>query len=373
MNVTLRQKATKDPRMASLYLDIYYSRSERYKEWLQMQVYIKPLNAQERAHNKNKKELAEAICRKRFLEIKSGEHDVKIKANKNPVDFIQYFNILTEARKQSGVNFGHWRSTLKWLEEFADKKKKRPTFTDITASWLEDFKTFLLTKVSANSASAYFDKVKHAMGDAERDKIITTNIANNVSSIKLADTIREYLTKEEFEAAVQTECKRPILKTAFLFSCLTGLRWSDIYKLVWSEIRHDEDSQWHIVFKQQKTKNFDKLQILEKARQLLGPAGKPDTRVFKGLKYNGWNNYIIKEWMTAAGVTKHITFHCARHTFATLLLTMGEDLSTIRDLLGHKDIKTTAIYAKVIDDAKRNAVNKLSTLSCPKIGLHQKV
>ena len=362
MNVTVRQKAMKDGKMESLYLDIYYSRTERYKEWLQMKVYVKPTNQTQRVHNKNNKELAEAIARKRFLEIKSGEHDVKIKTKKHTQDFIQYFEILTEARRENGVNYSHWRSTLKWLKEYADLKKRRPTFNDITVHWLEDLKQFFLTKMSINTASTYFDKVKHCLADAERDKIITTNVAHNVSSIRLVDTVREFLTEEEFNKIVEVPCKNPIIKKAFLFSCLTGLRWSDIYKLTWSEIRYDEESKWHIIFKQQKTQNYDKLQIFSKAREILGEAGKPDARVFKGLKYSAWNNLIIREWMMSAGITKHITFHCGRHTFATLLLTYSEDMATIQKLLRHKDLRTTAIYAKVIDSKKRDAVDKLSKL-----------
>lgn len=363
MNVTVRQKVMKDGKMASLYLDIYYSRTERYKEWLQMQVYVKPTDQIQRNHNKNKKELAESIASKRFLDIKSGEHGVKLKVKKHTQDFIQYFEILTESRKQSGVNFGHWNSTLKWLKEYSELKKRRFTFNDITVHWLEDFKQYLLTKISTNSASAYFDKIKHCMGDAERDKLITSNVANNVKSIKLLETNIEYLTEDEFNKIVKATCKKPILKTAFIFSCLTGLRWSDIYKLTWSEIRFDEDSKWHIMFQHKKTKNYDKLQIAENARQIIGQTGKPDERVFKGLTYNAWNNIILREWMMCAGITKHITFHCARHTYGTLLLTKGEQLPTIQVLMRHSDYRTTAIYAKVINSKKVDAVNKLSNLN----------
>ncbi len=64
-------------------------------------------------------------------------------------------------------------------------------------------------------------------------------------------------------------------------------------------------------------------------------------------------------WIMKAGITKHITFHCARHTYATLLLTYGVDIFTLSKLLGHKNIKNTQIYAKIIDRKKREAVDKL--------------
>ncbi len=82
-------------------------------------------------------------------------------------------------------------------------------------------------------------------------------------------------------------------------------------------------------------------------------------KVFKGLKYSAWHNLKLQPWMTRAGISKKITFHCARHTYATLQLTLGTDIFTVSKMLGHKDLKTTQVYAKVIDDKKRVAANKI--------------
>ena len=151
----------------------------------------------------------------------------------------------------------------------------------------------------------------------------------------------------------------PLLKDAFIFSSLSGLRWSDVQKMIWSEIQHSNEMGWYIRFRQQKTKGVETLPISDQARKILGDEDEPEERVFKGLKYSSWHNVKLQQWMMRAGVSKTISFHCARHTYATLQLTLGTDIYTVSKLLGHKELKTTQIYAKVIDEKKREAANKI--------------
>jgi len=145
----------------------------------------------------------------------------------------------------------------------------------------------------------------------------------------------------------------------FIFSCLTGLRWSDIEKLKWSEVQHSDNLGYFIRFRQQKTNGAETLPIAEEARELLGEQKEPKERVFTGLKYGNWNKTYLKDWLIDAGINKHITFHCARHTYATLQLTLGTDIYTVSKLLGHKNLSTTEIYAKVINEKKVEAANKI--------------
>ena len=99
--------------------------------------------------------------------------------------------------------------------------------------------------------------------------------------------------------------------------------------------------------------------ISEDARTFLGEEGNPKDNVFTGFKYGNWNKTLLKDWMTDAGIKKHITFHCARHTYATLQLTLGTDIYTVSKLLGHKNLSTTEIYTKVINEKKIEAANKI--------------
>jgi integrase len=158
------------------------------------------------------------------------------------------------------------------------------------------------------------------------------------------------------------ECKYPVMKNAFLFSCLTGLRWSDIQKLKWSEVQKQGDG-WRVTFRQQKTRGQEYLDISYQARNYLGQQGNPDERVFVGLKYSGWHNIELQRWIMRAGITKNITFHCGRHTFAVLQLELNTDIYTVSKLLGHKELKTTQVYAKIMDLKKREAMNKMPDIN----------
>ena len=144
-----------------------------------------------------------------------------------------------------------------------------------------------------------------------------------------------------------------------LFSALTGMRFGDVHKLTWSEVRYSDKDGYSVSFRQKKTDGVEVLPISNQARELMGEAGEADQRVFTGLKYSAWHNVILRQWVLKAGITKDITFHCFRHTFATLQLTEGTDIYTVSKMLGHRELRTTQIYAKIIDEKKREAANKI--------------
>lgn len=159
---------------------------------------------------------------------------------------------------------------------------------------------------------------------------------------------------------VKAECRDQQLNSAALFSALTGLRFSDIQKLTWGEIEPIGKREYILRFTQKKTKGAETLPVSEQAVKLLGKKKDPSGKVFEGLVYSALNNNYLVKWVKSAGIRKDITFHCFRHTYATLQLSSGTDIYTVSKLLGHKDIKTTQIYAKVIDQAKRAAATKIT-------------
>ncbi|GFD77087.1 hypothetical protein KUL113_65070 [Tenacibaculum sp. KUL113] len=184
----------------------------------------------------------------------------------------------------------------------------------------------------------------------------------------MGETHREYLTIDEVQALSKTPIKQEILKTAFLFSCLTSVRWSDINKMKWREVRDegidkDGKSIHRIVFSQKKTKGAEYLYISSQARALLGERKRPEDRVFVNLHYSAQMNINLIKWCMSAGITKHITFHSARHTNAVLLLENGADIYTVSKRLGHKEIRTTEIYAKIIYKKMKEAANLIPKLN----------
>ena len=91
----------------------------------------------------------------------------------------------------------------------------------------------------------------------------------------------------------------------------------------------------------------------------MGEPKEPTAKVFEGLKYSAYHNKHLFQWIGAAGITKDITFHCFRHTFATLQLSEGTTLYTVSKMLGHRNIKTTQIYAEIVNKTKREAADKI--------------
>lgn len=206
---------------------------------------------------------------------------------------------------------------------------------------------------------SYFNKVKAALKQAYSDGILQSDLNKKVKPIKEVETRREPLTIEELNSLIKTDCNNPLLKRAALFSALTGLRWSDIEKLKWGEVEFIKGRGYFLNFDQEKTEGVEVHPISLQAFQILGERGGKDERVFPGLKYSAFENKHLYQWIGTAGITKDITFHNFRHTYATLQLAGGTDIYTVSKLLGHKSLKTTQIYTKVVDESKRLAAERI--------------
>lgn len=356
MNVKIRKHKLAVEGRYSLYLDIY-ANGKQWQETLKL--YLEPEKGSPVAKQMNKQtmEIAKKVQAQRLLEIQNNGYGFK-PVKRTSQTFNEYVKGIWAERKKTGVNFDGWDSAMKHLNAFDAKI----AFSDLTADLLERFKSYLLSKVKPNTALAYFSKIKHAVHKAFRERLILENPAELVKSPKEVDTKREYLTAEELERLVNTPCRYDFLKRAFLFSCLTGLRWSDVNNLTWNEIR-EINGVYHILYTQKKTRNAEVLPITESAYRLLGEPKAGDEKVFVGLKYSAYMNVALQTWVNHADIKKHITFHCARHTNAVLLLNNGVDIFTVSKMLGHRELKTTQIYAKVVNQTKVAAIDKLPQIS----------
>ena len=372
--VKLRQKPISGNRQ-SLYLDFYppiphpETGEPTRREFLGLYLLDKSKSPIDKQHNKETLQLAEQIRQKRenhinkpeiYTDFEKQQLKVKEREEKN---FVEYFKKLGDKRKAS--NYDNWVSAYHYLNAFTKGCLK---FADLNEKFCSDFKEYLLTtksnksskvSLSQNSAVSYFNKVKAAMKQAYKDGYLQNDLNVKITPIRQAETQRNFLTIEELNSLVKTECNNPLLKRAALFSALTGLRFSDIKNLVWGELEYIEGNGYFIQFKQQKTKGVEMMPISEQAYSLLGERKEPTNKVFEGLTYSAYENKHLYQWIGAAGITKDITFHCFRHTFATLQLSKGTDIYTVSKMLGHRELKTTQIYAKIIDQTKREAADKI--------------
>lgn len=365
MKATLRKKKIKNDK-ESLYLDFYppiihpEKGNLTRREFLGLYLFSKPKNSEERTHNKETKALAENIWAKRQIALQNSNYEF-LSTNHTKSSFIEYFKKLVDNRKK---NQQSWRSTYLYFYRFCNGKQ---TFGRLTEKECKAFKDYLLNThllrskkpLKQNTASTYFNVFKEAVHQAFDEKLLKINPVRKVKSIEQMESDREFLTFEELQAMAKAECEDPLLKRTAFFSALTGLRWSDVESLTWGEVYHSEMNGHYLRFKMEKTDRPLTLNINDQAREILGKRGQPDEQVFMGLKYSSKVTLNLNSWALKAGISKYLTFHCFRHTYATLQLTLGTDLYTVSKLLGHKNIQTTQIYAKVIDKKKKEAANRI--------------
>jgi len=373
--VKLREKKLADG-SSSLFLDINMN-GMRHKEYLKLYL-VNAKTPSERQQNKETLAVANAMRARRQLELINGEYNIS-RPKTEEVKFLDYYRKMCEARHKlpdSDGNWGNWHSCLRHLELYCDEST---TFNDIDADWIEGFKDYLNTAekdvhkkkkvdsaltfvpLAQNSKVSYFNKLRACINHAFEEGLIKKNPMKQVEGFKAEETERAYLTFEEVKKMAETPCSYPVLKRSFLFSCLTGLRKSDIEMLTWGEV-HKFNDFTRIIFKQVKTGGQEYLDISEQAVKYMGQRRDEDDKVFEGFRYGTWVSLELRRWALAAGITKRITFHCGRHSFAVMMLDFGADIYTTSKLLGHRELKTTQIYAKVLDKKKQEAVNLIPEL-----------
>lgn len=355
----------------SLYLDIYHNGRREY-EFLKLYL-IPEKNRVDKEKNRQTLQLANSIKAKRIVDIQNGDHGFKSPFAEE-VLFFDYYRNMCEKRlgTESRGNWGNWRSCLKHLEKY--ESNQRITLSQITPKWVQGFKDYLENEATAwgcdfrerikdhplarNSKLSYFNKLKACLNQAYEDRLIAYNPMRGIENFKPEDGKRMYLTIEELRKLVDTVCEYPNIKRAFLFSCLTGLRRSDVIRLTWRDVQQQGEFT-RIIFKQKKTSGQEYLDITPQAAELMGERGLPDEQIFTDIHSPSCTNEAIKRWVLRAGIDKEITFHCGRHTFAVMMLDLGTDIYTVSKLLGHRELSTTQIYAKVLDKNKQAAVARI--------------
>lgn len=358
----------------SIYLAIYVKGRREY-EFLRLYLIPEKTKA-DRERNRQTMALANSVKAQRIVEIQSGKFGFK-SDSRGKILFYNYFKALAEKRKKedSECNYSIWISCLGHMMEYDPRKEL--TFGEISPEWLQGFRDYLekdakcfprsrkgsakgKDALSQNSKQMYLSKLRTCIKTACKDGILDKDPMAGIAGFRKEQSTREYLTIEEVRAMAATECDCPEIKRAFLFSCLTGLRRSDIVKLTWGEVRKLA-GRTRLVFRQKKTGGQEYLDITPQAAELIGERGdmKPDDCVFGDIRFPTYTNDILRIWALRAGIDKHLTFHSGRHTFAVMMLTLGTDIYTVSKLLGHSDLKTTQIYAKIVDAKKQEAVDNI--------------
>lgn len=370
----------------SIYLDYYTGdviRKENYvggkRKYEFLKLYLIPERTREdKAKNEATLALAKAIQSKRIVEVQNDAHGFQ-NTNKSRVNLLDYLeNIGKQSAEQGSRNYA--RTVLNTVRALKLFRGDYIAFRDVDKEFLSEFTDYLRQmpkaskygvlkaggRLSNNSVVSYYGTLRTAINRAYKEGIITVNPTKEfdfASKVRQEPSRREYLTIDELKTLINTECRHEIVKRAFLFSCLCGLRVSDIRKLKWCDLQRS-GGRVRIEITMQKTKEPLYLPISDEALKWLperGDAG--DNNFIFPLTHEGTVNDTLQHWAKVAGITKHISFHVARHTHATMMLTLGADLYTVSKLLGHKNIATTQIYAKIVDKKKEEAIGLIPNLT----------
>lgn len=354
--IKLRQRKLESG-FTSLYLDIYVNGVRKY-EYLKL--YLIPENSRaDKEHNRRQYALADTIRAQRLIDLRNKRYNLNDESVASPY-LVDYFSIVLERRRNEYTEATQklWDIVLTHLKAYIGEREL--TLDMVTTEWVEDFAKYLReeAKISINGTHTYIAKLGAMFREAMRDQLLMRNPIVGAELPKKEETHREFLTIAELRKLATTKCSNPLVKRMFLFACLTGLRYSDICALRWRDVREQGDFV-RLVYKQQKTQKQEYLDITPQAVQYMGKRGEDDSKVFLTQIWLAMINKILLSWVKDAGIKKHISFHCSRHTFAVMMLDLGVDIYTVSKMLGHKDIKTTQIYAELLDKRKQEAVLKI--------------
>ena len=362
----------------SLYLDFYLDGKREY-EFLKL--YLVPeTSAANKDANRETLKLANAIKAQKIVELQNNRHGFSIVGLKSKINLVEYIKSMAEKKREMaggeerGV-FHNYTALAHHLNKYSGSKI---IFKEVDKKYCMGFIEYLKTVknrysdvrlLDAHTQWGYIKRLNTILNCAVKDEIIASNPLQQIKSEelpKVPDREVCYLTIEEIHKLIDTPCYYSDVKNGFLFACFTGLRYSDVKGLTWGKLQKGSDGKIFINYTQKKTKKWENLPVSKEAMKFLPErveATDTDT-VFKFRKsYNGFENSILRTWAKIAGIDKKVTFHVARHTNATLLLSLGAPIETVSKLLGHSDLKTTQIYAKVIDKSKRDAVDMLDGLT----------
>lgn len=370
----------------SIYLEYYTGdviRKENYvggkRKYEFLKLYLIPERTREdKAKNEATLALAKAIQSKRIVEVQNDAHGFQ-NTNKSRVNLLDYLeNIGKQSAEQGSRNYA--RTVLNTVRALKLFRGDYIAFRDVDKEFLSEFTDYLRQmpkaskygvlktggRLSNNSVVSYYGTLRTAINRAYKEGIITVNPTKEfdfASKVRQEPSRREYLTIDELKTLINTECRHEIVKRAFLFSCLCGLRVSDIRKLRWCDLQRS-GGRVRIEITMQKTKEPLYLPISDEALKWLPERGEANGSDFIfPLTHEGTVNDTLQHWAKVAGITKHISFHVSRHTHATMMLTLGADLYTVSKLLGHKNIATTQIYAKIVDKKKEEAIGLIPNLT----------
>jgi len=360
----------------SIYLARWNNNIDKWEYEFLQNLYIVP---NDKEKNDQTLKLAKAIQAQRIVELQNDTHGFNKSGGRSKANLIDYIKALAEKKriKAGGGKRGNYQNYYALVYHIEKYSGNKTSFKNVDKKYCEGFLEYLKTAtrvnkygdrspLNENTQWGYMKKLETVLNTAITDEVIGVNPFRYIKQENKPEKRRAeicFLTVNELKTLENTPMQPPLIKQAFLFSCYTGLRFSDITRLTWGKLQQYSDGGTYINFVQKKTGKQEYLPIPQRAIDLLPERGgsKANDIIFK-IPTNKFTNVVLRNWAFAVGINKKVTFHVARHTYATLLLSLETPIETVSKNLGHSEIRTTQTYAKVINQSQREAVNKLDTI-----------
>lgn len=366
----------------SLFLDYYLgykmvynedkdrevAKKERKREALKLYLWQAPRTPLERQQNKETLQLAKEIRHEREQELKEGKLGYRLKAKEiNFFDFIQtYYDEYTKGDKRM-IKAAQKRFTdFITLEYPLYKNNISPE--KITPDMMEHFVEYLQSISKGEGALTHWKRWKKIIKAAVKKDVLRKNPCEDIVCKADEEALKkDILSIEEMQQLINTtyQGQNPETRRAFIFTLYTGIRFCDIKDLKFSNVDY---SNKVLTFNQKKTqghssKSYVSIPLNDGLLSLIGTAStdNPEEKIFK-LPSQEMCLKALRHWTAKAGITKHITWHCGRHSFAVNILNNGANIKTVASLLGHSSIQHTEKYTRAVDSLKQAAINSLPEL-----------
>ncbi len=332
----------------SIYLDIYKDGVRRYEF---PKLYLHPGRSEAvRKRNAATLAAAENLKSKRVIELTNNQAGIPNTGQRSKMLLSDWMQQFYESQIRKGVKGQKLLLTAtKVLKQYAPKARMRDVNKEFCLGYIDflrnTYKGRLGGGLTPYGAISYFGMLRTALNAAVRAQVFVENPINRLTQadkIKMPESQRVYLTIDEVKMLIATPCAKDIIRRAFLFACYCGMRLSDVSSLRWRDLSKDGD-QWRACIVMRKTSAPLYLPLSNQALKWMPERGDAadDDLVFDALPRESGILPVIKKWVKDAGIAKNVNFHTSRHTFATMLLTLGADIYTVSKLLGHTNVKTT--------------------------------
>ena len=353
MSVILRKRKNANG-TTSLRLDIFHN-GERKIETLKHLQLAKPTTLLDREHNKGRLQQAEDIAIARAAELQASNYNMVTDAG-NKTIITAWMQNYVNGYKKKDVRM--MQAALDRFKNFLKEEKKESlTFENLTPLLIEDFMEFLDNKSYGEGAMSYYKRFKKMIKQAYRKNLIKNNPTDKVEKkLKGKAAKKDILTLDELKVLAATPTASSEVRRAFLFCCVTGLRWIDVNNLKWSNIRLESKE---MNLSQSKTDEPVFTPLNSTAIKLLQEQGIKEDFVFNLPSHSGANK-TLRAWVKRAKIDKKITWHNSRHSFGTNLIFNDVDVLTASKLLGHTSMKHTQRYVDAAKEMKEAATDKIN-------------